>query len=158
MLTFLGIELDTSRQVLRLPDEKRERLLAAILQWSSQSACPMPRGSGKKRDLLSLIGLLGHAAMVVRPGRAFLRSLFDAASLARELDHWVHLNKAARADLAWWYTFLQVWNGKSTMPPSNPSFVIRSDASGSWGCGAVYDNLWFQLEWPPLWKAVSIAP
>ena len=158
VLTFLGIELDTSCQVLRLPDEKRERLLATILQWSSQSACPMPRGSGKKRDLLSLIGLLSHAAMVVRPGRAFLRSLFDAASLARELDHWVHLSKAARADLAWWYTFLQIWNGKSTMPPSNPSFVIRSDASGSWGCGAVYDNRWFQLEWPPLWKAVSIAP
>lgn len=158
VLTFLGIELDTSCQVLRLPDEKRERLLATILQWSSQSAYPMPRGSGKKRDLLSLIGLLSHAAMVVRPGRAFLRSLFHAASLARELDHWVHLSKAARADLAWWYTFLQIWNGKSTMPPSNPSFVIRSDASGSWGCGAVYDNLWFQLEWPPLWKAVSIAP
>ena len=45
----------------------------------------------------------------------------------------MHLNRTARADLSWWYTFLQVWNGKSIMPPKNPPFVIRSDASGSWG-------------------------
>ena len=44
------------------------------------------------------------------------------------------------------------------MPPSNPSGVIRSDASGSWGCGAVYENLWFQLQWPPSWEGVTIAP
>ena len=108
VLTFLGIELDTSCQVLRLPYDKWERLLAVIQQWLSQSACPAPRGSGKKRDLLSLLGLLSHAAVVVRPGRAFLHSLFDAAAVARELDHWVHLNKAARADLSWWHTFLHI--------------------------------------------------
>ena len=53
-LTFLGIEIDSVQQELRL-----------------HPAAAAPRGSMKKRDLLSLIGLLNHAATVVRPGRAF---------------------------------------------------------------------------------------
>lgn len=32
------------------------------------------------------------------------------------------------------------------------------DASGSWGCRAAYENLWFQLQWPENWATVSIAP
>ena len=35
------------------------------------------------------------------------------------------------------------------MPSQRPSFTSTSDASGSWGCGAVSsDNQWFQLPWP----------
>ena len=69
-LIFLGIEVDTCAQMLRLPDDKRERLLAAISHWSLHGTTS-PRRSGKKRELLSLIGLLSHAALAVRPGRAF---------------------------------------------------------------------------------------
>ena len=132
--------------------------MASILQWSNQAESCSPCSSGKKRDLLSLTRLLSQAAVVVHWGRAFLHSLFDAAALAQELDHWIHLNQAACTDLAWWYTFIHTWNGKSIMPPTNPSFVIRSDASGTWGYGAVYGDLWFQLQWPSSWERVSIAP
>ena len=32
--------------------------------------------------------------------------------------------------------------------PQGPhKVIIASDASGTWGCGAWYDMLWFQLEW-----------
>ena len=117
-----------------------------------------PRISGKKRDLLSLIGRLNHAAMVVWPGRPFLRHLIDATASVKELDHWVHLNQAARADIAWWHAFLQTWNGVSFLPSSCPPKIITSDASGSWGCGATYLNLWFQLQWPQHWAGVTIAP
>ena len=93
---------------------------------------------------------------MVRPGRAFLRNLIDAATSVSELDHWVHLNQRARADLAWWNTFLKVWNGTSVSPPPEPSWYIVSDASGSWGCGAFHGNRWFQ---PEEWaKNISIAP
>ena len=115
-------------------------------------------GLWKKRELLSLIGLLTHAASVVRPGRAFLRSLIDVAAAVRDLDHWVQLNSAACADLAWWHTFLAFWNGKSFMPPSDRPLFITSDASGSWGCGAAYQNLWFQLQWSESWENLPIAP
>ena len=105
-LVFLGIEIDTVAQQLRLPEDKLQRLLAALAQWMTRASCPAPRGSGKKRELLSLIGLLVHAAAVVHPGRTFLRSLFDAADTVKDLDNWVHLNSTARAGLAWWAAFL----------------------------------------------------
>ena len=157
-LTFLGIEIDSVAGQVRLPHDKLERLLTTINQWMKQADDPTPRGTGKKRELLSLIGLLTHAATVVRPGRAFLHGLIDATATVQDLEHWVHLNRSARADIAWWHTFLRTWNGISVMPPSNEPFIIVSDASGGWGCGAMYANLWFQLQWPERWYTVAIAP
>ena len=132
-LTFLGIEIDTVQSQTLLPQDKLDCLKSTIALWMRQTNQLTPRGSGKKRELLSLIGLLTHAASVVRPGRAFLRSLIDAAAAVRDLDHWVHLNSAARADLAWWHTFVDFWNGKSFMPPSGRPLFITSDASGAVG-------------------------
>ena len=157
-LTFLGIEIDTEKLQLRLPQVKLSQLAATIAGWMRVADHPTARHSGKKRELLSLLGLLNHAAMEVRPGRAFMRNLIDASSTVKDLDHWVHLNQAAQADLTWWHTFLQAWNGTSIMPPTTPPLVVVSDASGSWGCGAAHENLWFQLQWPETWAAVSIAP
>ena len=156
-LTFLGIEIDTAQQQVRLPQDNLHRLSATIATWMNLADHPTPRGSGKKRELLSLIGLLNHAATVVRPGRAFLRSLIDAGAKVHDLYHWIHLNRAARADLAWWHTFLVTWNGTSILPPTGPSFRVVSDASGSWGCGVIHGNRWFQLQWPESWASVTIA-
>ena len=137
-LTFLGIEIDTVAGQLRLPQEKLRDLQATIRKWMQSGARPVPRRSGKKRDLLSLIGLLNHAATVVRPGRGFLRALIDASATTPHLDHWVHLNAPARADISWWHTFMDHWNGISLVPPAAPAYFIISDASGSWGCGALH--------------------
>ena len=70
----------------------------------------------------------------------------------------MHLNRNARADLSWWKIFLRVWNGIGLLSPSGPPICMVSDASGSWGCGASYKNLWFQLQWPRQWAHESIAP
>ena len=157
-LIFLGIELDTQSMQLRLPPEKRMRLLAAMAHWTGPRGRPAARTTGKKRELLSLIGLLSHAAKVVQPGRAFIRSLIDRACTVHCLEHHVRLDSRARQDLAWWHTFLQHWNGVSVIPQATPSRSITSDASGRWGCGAIFNNLWMQLQWPPEWAPVSIAP
>ena len=62
-LVFLGIELDTSQMVVRLPDSKLRRLQAEIQKWGARKVCT-------KRELLSLIGQLQHACCVVKPGRS----------------------------------------------------------------------------------------
>ena len=157
-LVFLGIEIDTVAGQLRLPQDKLRLLLSTLSQLMKFRGRQVPRISGKKRDLLSLIGCLNHTAMVVRPGRPFLRNFIDATTFVKELDHWVHLNQAARAYIAWWHAFIQIWNGVSLLPCSCPPKIIISDASGSWGCGATYLNLWFQLQWPQHWAVVTIAP
>ena len=157
-LSFLGIELDTVSLQLRLPQDKQTRTRAALARWMGSGAPLSPRRLGTKRDLLSLIGLLNHVAKVVRPGRAFLRSLINASMTVHSLEHRVHLNSAVRQDIAWWHTFVQIWKGVSVIPHATPSHMITSDASGGWGCWAVYQNLWIQLPWPHHWADVTIAP
>lgn len=102
---------------LRLPQDKREKLLALLTSWLVPGRHNSLRRSGFKRELLSLICLLNHAAKVVKPGRAFLRGLIDASTTAQYLDFRVHLNSAARQDIAWWHTFITDWNGVCILPP-----------------------------------------
>ena len=74
---------------------------------------------------------LHHASAVVRPGRAFVRSLIDASATVQQLEHWVHLNTSARLDIIWWFSFVRSWNGVSLWPSSEPLVVMTSDASGA---------------------------
>ena len=69
------------------------------------------------------------------------------------------LHSAPRADLLWWRTFLQDWNGTSFFPVAHPTKDVISDASGSYyGCGTFSSTHgWFQLKWPGSWESVSIA-
>ena len=41
----------------------------------------------------------------------------------------------------------------------NPDVEIHTDTSGSWGCAAVWDRHWFQLQWAetPVFASTSIA-
>ena len=69
-LVFLGIEVDTVANELRLPGDKLRRLQALLEQWGDRRSCT-------RRQLESLVGLLNHACKVVRPGRSFLRRMID---------------------------------------------------------------------------------
>ena len=55
---------------------------------------------------------------------------------------------------------MQAWNGVSFLEcspiPRAADAYIETDASGSWGCGALFNNLWFQLEWSTDWKPMDI--
>ncbi|MCG8431273.1 MAG: hypothetical protein MJA29_08890, partial [Candidatus Omnitrophica bacterium] len=141
ILTFLGIVIDTLRGELRLPAEKLRRLLESVTTWLSKHTCT-------KRELESLIGTLQHACKVIRPGRSFLRRTIALLSIAKQKHHHIRLNAEFRSDMLWWKLFAEKWNGISLIIPSCPSDVtLTSDASGTWGCGAWCDKLWFQLEW-----------
>ena len=151
-ITFLGIEIDSCSQELRLPPEKLACITVKLKQWEG-------RRSATKCQLQSLIGLLNHAAAVVRPGRTFLRQLIDTMKIPKRQFHRVRLNEQCKADLAWWSTFIQAWNGISLFPNLSPGPEVVSDASGSWGCGAFlsHSRKWFQIPWPPNWLKTNIA-
>lgn len=148
VLDFLGILLDTIRMEARLPEAKLKKVRDLIQKWLSKR-------NATKREILSLVGLLQHAAKVVHPGRSFVRRMFLVAARVRGMDDYTRLN----GDLLWWYTFLLDWNGVSflhqTSGPS-PEVFIQSDASGSWGCGAFFNGLWLQWKWPSEWLPVAI--
>ena len=153
-LVFLGIELDATNGVMRLPTEKLHRLKQEIGSWAQRRSCT-------KRELLSLIGQLQHACCIVKPGRSFLRRMISLSTVARELHHRIRLNKGFRSDLQWWHRFLPSWNGTGMMSAvARCGFVatVTSDASGSWGCGAFASTgEWFQLKWPDHWQERHIT-
>ena len=107
-IPFLGIELDSVALELHLPQDKLQRLKALLESWRE-------RRSYKKRDLLSLIGLLSHACKVVWAGRVFLRRLIDLSMIPKHPDHFVCLNEEARSDIEWWVRYCESWNGIQMM-------------------------------------------
>ena len=104
------------------------------------------------------MGHLSHAAVVIRPGRIFLRDMFSLMASATFHNFHIHLDSFAKADLAWWHCFFQDWHGASFMVrPNWPTLVVHTDASGVFGCGAVCsDHRWAQ-QWPPDWQAVDVS-
>ena len=108
------------------------------------------RKAGKKRDLLSLIGLLTQASKVVRPWQSYIRRLINLSTMTNQMDHNVRINREARADMEWWHRFMGAWNGTVIMfasPKPEPDILLTSDASGSWGCGVYTGGEWFMLPW-----------
>lgn len=124
-MTFLGVEFDTQAMQLRLPQQKQQKLEELVLRWCD-------RTYATKKELQSLAGHLQHACKVVKPGRCFLRRLFELISIARNPDRFLRLNKAIRCDLQWWKVLLRHWNGTSLMwelRSRDPDIHVHSDAA-----------------------------
>ena len=154
-LEFLGFLVDSIAMEIRLPEAKLHQLKHILQSWVSRKSC-------SKRELLSLIGSLQHASAVVKPGRGFLRRMIDLSKRSMHLDAVLRLNAEFRADLHWWATFIESWNGISIMSALCCRPVdawLTSDASGSWGCGAYFRRRWFNLSWEacPAWTGSHIA-
>ena len=149
LLEFLGFEMDTLAMAIRLPPRKLSDLLQLLCHWRGKGSC-------KRKELESLVGKLGHASRVVPPGRTFLRRLFELLRRTRRGHHHIRLNKFSQADIQWWATFLESWNGISMIsPPELQQIHVWTDASGQFGCGGIDpgQKAWFQLRWPERYSA-----
>ena len=127
-LVFLGIEFDSVKGELRLPEDKLVQLREALLHWRCLKAC-------RKQDLVSLIGSLSHTAKVIRAGCIFLRRMIDLSTTAAQLHHFICLNAEARSDIEWWCKFITPWNGITILPRhvtvmQAEEILVVSDASG----------------------------
>ena len=147
-LTFLGLELDSVALEMRLPRDKLADVQRTTSEWAGRRSC-------RKRELESLVGKLSHAARVVQPGKTFLRQLFELMKGTRKGFHHIRLNTAAWLDIIWWSTFVQAWNGVSLVREYGMEQVdhrVVTDASGRFGCGGLWKNKWFQVEWLPEYR------
>lgn len=143
VLTFLGIEIDTVAMEVHLPREKLRSLQALLGEWVEKRSCC-------RRELESLLGLLGHACCVVKEGKTFMRRLFELLAVARKSQHYVRLNAAARCDLCWWQSFLAPLNHHTLcqgIEKDKQRFTFATDASGSVDCGAIWQCNCIQLKW-----------
>ncbi len=151
-LIFLGIEIDTVRQELRLPRAKLEWLVELIRDWAGKRSCT-------RHELESLVGTLQHACtVIIPPGRAFMRRIISLLSIAKQNHHHIRLNKEFKSDIRWWQLFASHWNGSALIVDDSSGWLeLTSDASGNWGCGAWHQSRWFQLAWDDKSRLLQIA-
>ena len=152
-VTLHGIEVDTIKMEIRLPQDKLEAAKQAVNEMSR-------RKKVKLQQLQSLIGTLNFACRVIVAGRTFLRRLIDLTKGVQNPNHYIRLNKEARKDLSAWKIFLDQFNGTyicmSNRWVSSNTLKLFTDASGS-GFAAVFGGRWIQGHFPEEWSSVNIA-
>ncbi|XP_022808832.1 uncharacterized protein LOC111345815 [Stylophora pistillata] len=140
-LPFLGIEIDTVRRQLTLPERKLCELRLLLSETTVKRSIT-------KRDLQSLVGKLNYAARVVFGGWTFLRRMIDTVNHMQRPHHHVRINAQLREDLKWWTEFLDVFNGKTFFVDSEPvpTAEFSTDACPIGG-GGFFQGDWFYVNW-----------
>ena len=143
-MTCLGVQINTARMVLTVPQFRLQELQEELSSWSNKTSCT-------RKDLQRLLGKLAFVTSCVRPGRAFMCRLIKALKNAQQHGtSRLHIPDEVRCDLQWWIFFLQHFNGVSVIPTdivvSNPQ-LFATDACLS-GCGAVCFGEFFHYEFP----------
>lgn len=131
--------------VLSMSDERVKNVKSELFLWQT-------RKGGTKRQLLSLLGKLVFVSRIVRPGRIFVRRLFNATMSLKHLHHRLKLSKQTLKDIEWWSEFLETWNQKSLFYDlewcdSNDIF-FSTDASDI-GYSGVLQSSWAYKEFTP---------
>ena len=136
---------------VRLLQAKVQELQSEIRDWEHKESC-------LKKEMESLVGKLSRACMVVRPGKMFLRNLYQKLAETAKPYHHIHFNVPVRSDLMWWTLFIRLWNGVSMLleyRPQRSNHEIWTDTSGSFGCGALWGRHWLQATWLKIYSLTS---
>jgi len=82
--------------------------------------------------------------------------MYSEAAKLKRLSFYIRLS--AGSDLRWWHLFICHWNGVTFLESYlYPDAQIQTDASGTWGCGALFKDHWFQLKWSAEWPRMDIV-
>lgn len=153
VLSFAGIELDTTIMEARLPCDKLTKCRTLIQDFITRKKVTL-------KELQSLIGLLNFTCSVIVPGRTFLRRLINLTVGIKRPRYFIRLNRETISDLQLWLTFLEAYNGRSFFLDyvwlSSAKLHLYTDAAGSLGYGAVFGSHWFYGKWPDSWIGTNI--
>lgn len=142
-ITYLGVEVDSTRMELRLPADKLSKIRNHL-----DKACSKRRLS--KRQLQSLIGLLNFGAALVYGGRVFLRRLIDATMKLNKKSDRILIKGELLQDIVWWQHFMAVFNGRSLLLSERSVASIITDACSE-GAGACFESDWLYCNWGLDW-------
>ena len=104
-LTFLGLEIDTINMLVRVLHLKSIELLDLLQQL-------LPLKKVTLKQLQSVLGKLNFFTRAIRPGRAFVRRLYDATIGITQPHHYIRVTKSMRDDLFMWcglYRRFRAW-------------------------------------------------
>lgn len=152
VLTFLGLELDSVKQTIKVPQEKIDKAKEAMLQLIQCKKITLKR-------LQSMVGLLNFICKAIPAGRAFNRRFYDVMSTAKKPHHYIRVKPGLLEDAKVWIYFLNDFNGTCSFNDmyweDNESLEFFSDASGNskLGCGCYFQGRWSFFRWPATWHS-----
>ena len=149
-MTFLGINIDTVKREISMPQDKIGPLrdeIAAVLS--------APTKKITLNKIQSLVGKLSFVCRAIPIGRAFLRRLIDAQRGGSRPHHRIRVTQGMREDLNLWQEFLQYHNGTTAFLDSDwtasTTAQLFTDAAGNCGFGAYFQGHWTNGRWPASW-------
>jgi hypothetical protein len=149
-LDFLGVLIDTDRMECRLTDKRIAKLRSLLQAWGKDNrrvSCD---------ELMSMVGKLEWATVVVRAGSAFLKRLRGEMMTMKKArgDQGARprrLSVEARIEIGWWLDIFLTTTGNRRAiiePPwvEDSTMELYTDACDT-GYGACFGNRWFQGRW-----------
>ena len=103
-ITFLGLQICTTDCTLSLGEDKLVKLEDQLRQFSMRKRATL-------RQLQRLAGSLNYATRAVRGGKFFLRRILDVMHPLQKKGHKAQLSAEFKKDVAWWLTYMRVFNG-----------------------------------------------
>ena len=146
-IQFLGLMIDTTLMVIRVPDDKRMDILKMLQQM-------LHKRKATSLDLQSLAGKLNFLSKAVPAGRPFIQSAYQAFAGIPQNRH-IDLKGNLLADLRMWKTFLLQFRGwqpiisKQNRAKTAIELLQKCPATPHWAGGAFLPSkkLWMFQQW-----------
>ncbi len=143
-ITFLGLELDSVKQQVRIPGDKLAKLRKQLNYMLKEKVASL-------KQVQSLIGSLNFLCKAVAPGRTFMRRLIDLTVNVTNPIEQIRIGRGALEDMVTWMKFLDQFNGVSLFLQhewdDNADIELYTDAAASIGFGAYFQGSWTQGKW-----------
>ena len=115
-MVCLGILVNTKDFTLRVPESRLRELSDELHLWLSRVRFTV-------KELQSLLGELSFVTACVHASRIFLSRLLNTLRSFPSNAKSQLVTLEMRHDLAWWQTFLPLYNGVSVIKPADWSFA-----------------------------------
>lgn len=151
VIVFLGLEIDSSQMLIRIPQHKIAELKSLILLYITRKKITL-------RDLQSLAGKFCFFGQAIRSSRAFLRRFYDAMSGIKHEFHKIRITEGMREDFRMWLFFLTSFSGVCYIPENawleNEHLQLFTDSAGraDLGGGCYLNGNWAFFPWPLDWS------
>lgn len=138
-LTFLGLEIDTVKMQIRIPQNKVRELSNLLLYWVSKEKVLLS-------DLQAIVGKLIFFSKAMPGSRAFNRRFYNAMINFNNPCHNIRINCSMREDMETWLRFLENFNGVVYFPEreltTTDTLQLFTDNTGSagLGCGCYFQG------------------
>ena len=80
--------------------------------------------------------------------------IIDTINRLKADDHRIRLSGSIRADIFWWHSFIETFNGKSMLLDHQPITSVFTD-SCDLAAGGIFNDDWFYLNWELDWPLVK---